>query len=133
VTDSGTLRQDDPSIPSEEDLYRNVLDTCLIREQVSGRFRLTSDTFRDRSEEISVNLSSLVTPAQSLSLGIPRHLGVVAITAGEARQLGQIVAKDPIPENPAHALICGHQTRSIRKQMAETARWVYPLDRNPLT
>ena len=133
MRDSGTFRQDDPSIPPEEDLYRNVLDTCIIREQASGRVRLTTDTFRDRRGEISVNLSSLATPAQSLALGIPRHVGVVAITAREARQLDQIVVRNPIPVNRAHALVCGRQTRATRRRMAEIARWVYPPDRNPLT
>lgn len=99
---------------------------------------LTSQVFSDPNGEVSVDRSSLMSPERCLAMGDVRHLGVVAVTAGQARCLDQIVVWDPCLDNPAHALICGKgaQTRKSRKRVAKDlarmARWIYPPDQNPL-
>ena len=125
-------RKDDPTIPDSEDLYRRVLAICIVTEQASGRKRLSSQTFADPFEEISVDLSSLISPVACLALGEARHVGVIAVTAGEVRRLSQVVVRDPLPEDDAHALICGKQNRALRKRLARMARWICPLGANPL-
>jgi len=49
---------------------------------------------------------------------------LVSLTAGQvrARQLG--VCASPQPDNPAHAYVFGEKTNSVRKYLAESARWV---------
>jgi len=134
VTESGPSRQDDRTIPNSEDLFRRIRTDCqIVTEQCSGNKRLSSQAFFDSHSQISVDLSSLISPAESLALGDERHMGVAAVTAGEARELKQIVVRAPIEGvNPAHALICGEQTKSVRKGLASKARWIYPPDGNPL-
>jgi len=64
-------------------------------------------------------------------------LGVVAITAGQAREFDQVIVRDPLTEdpalslteNPAHALICGK--KKAQRRLAAQARWVYPPGQNP--
>lgn len=132
-------REDDPRIPNSEDMYRRVIGDFVLRRQDSGSKVLSSQAFSDPYGEVSVDRSSLISPEGCLALGDVRHLGVVAVTAGQARQLQQIVVWDPIPENRAHALICGKRQETgsarkrIAKKLAKTARWVYPEDRNPFT
>ena len=136
-----TDRRDDPTIPDAEDLYRRVVEERIVTEQDTGRKRLSSQAFSDRRNEISVDLSSMISPEECLKLGLRfgsgPFRGVVAITAGQARDLDQVVVRDPIPEdparslpeNPAHALICGK--KASQRRLAARARWVYPPDQNP--
>ncbi len=49
--------------------------------------------------------------------GIP-----VALVAG----LGLQLVPDPLPDEPAHALVVGHKTQGTRRKMAKAARWVVP-------
>jgi len=140
VPESGPIREDDPSIPDSEELYRQILAEWIVREQSSGRQRFSSQTFADRNNEISVDLSSLTSPEACLGRGGARFIGIAALMASHARALGQVIVRDPIPaDNPehlpedlAHALICGPQPHSVRKRLAQNARWVYPADANPL-
>ena len=56
-------------------------------------------------------------------------IGLVAVTAGEARGLDQAVVRDPQPDDAAHALICGTQSRSIVRRLTNMAKWIrYPDD-----
>lgn len=143
MAEVGINRRDDPTIPNAEDLYRRVVTAWIVPDQAAGRNRLSSAAFDDSRNEISVDLSSMISPEESLRLGLrfgggPLR-GLVAVTAGQARDLDQVVVRDPIPEdpawslpgNPAHSLICGKQTKSIKKRLAAQARWVYPPDQNP--
>jgi len=144
VAEAGIDRQDDLTIPDAEDLYRRVVELWIFTEQATGRKRLSSQAFSDRHNEISVDLSSMISPAESLGLGLRFGSGpirgIVAITAGQARDLDQVIVRDPlpedpalsIPENPAHALICGNQKKSVQKRLAARARWAYPPEQNPL-
>jgi len=142
VPEVGTDRRDDPTIPDAEDLYRRVDEERIVTEQATGRKRLSSQAFSDRYNEISVDLSSMISPEESLRLGSRfgggPFRGIVAISAGQARDLDQAVVRDLIPEdparslpaNPAHSLICGK--KSAQRRLAKRARWVYPPDQNPL-
>ena len=56
----------------------------------------------------------------------------VAITAGLARELGQIVCKDTEPPNdPAHGLVIGKKTGSIANRFAREAKWIIPAESLP--
>lgn len=141
MAEVGIDRQNDPTIPDAEDLYRRVVEERIVTEQATGRKRLSSQAFSDPRNEISVDLSSMISPEGSLRLGLRfgggPFRGIVAITAGQARDLDQVVVRNPIPEdtarslpgNPAHSLICGR--KAAQRHLAAQARWVYPPDQNP--
>ena len=49
-----------------------------------------------------------------------------SITAGQVRTKNQTVFPDPLPEESAHANVCGPKPRSTRSWFAEQAKWVVP-------
>jgi hypothetical protein len=52
---------------------------------------------------------------------------LAAVTAGLARECGQGIARDPLPDQPAHALVFaqrGTKTKSVMRRLAKAARWV---------
>ena len=51
-----------------------------------------------------------------------------AITAGFARSLGQTVHPDPLPEEEAHAVVCGKKTKGTQRALVKQARWVQALE-----
>lgn len=131
-------RQDDESIPDSEDTYRRIVEDWVQLHAVTGKKYLVSAAFSN--EELSVDLSSLARPDETFGRATPEPLGVVAIAAGDARDCRQIIVRDPMPgdlargiqANPAHALIYGKKSKGIRRRLRDRARWVYPVDRNPL-
>ncbi len=50
--------------------------------------------------------------------------GLVALDIAELSELEQQVIRDPVPEEPDHALVVGKKTRPTRRQMAALCRWV---------
>ena len=50
---------------------------------------------------------------------------LASVTAGVARENQQCVARDPLPDEPAHGLVIGKK-RKASKNMAKAARWVIP-------
>ncbi len=52
------------------------------------------------------------------------NFGLVAFTAGLARECNQAVVRDPLPTEPAHALVVGKKTGSAKKRMCRGSRWV---------
>ena len=50
--------------------------------------------------------------------------GLVSIRAGEARSNNQTVCSDPLPDESAHAVVCGPKPHSVRRRFARNADWV---------
>ncbi len=123
----GSPRDDDPTIPDVEDLYRRLAKDWIVPDEVMGGVRISSAAFSDADSEISVHLSSLITPNDSLAYGGKSIVALAAVTAGDARSLEQAVVRDAQPVDAAHALICGRQPKSIRRKLRNLARWIrYP-------
>ena len=119
-----TPRPDDKSIPDAEDLYRRLAKDWIVRDTIMGGVRVSSGAFRDPNSEISVHLSSMITPDDSLAYGGAGIVALAAVTAGDARGLGQAVVRDAQPNDPAHALICGLQSKSVQRKLASLVRWI---------
>jgi hypothetical protein len=101
-------------VADADDLYRRIhFSQVKDGGPTSAAFKHT---------ELSVDLAKLTTPQQSLS-GHPSH-GLVSITAGHARSLGQEVVHSPLDVNLAHALVIGNKTLGIARNLARTATWV---------
>jgi len=52
------------------------------------------------------------------------NYSLAAVSAGLVRSQELGVAKDPIPSEPAHAVVFGKKSKSVRKTLARAARWV---------
>lgn len=50
--------------------------------------------------------------------------GLASLTAGLARRCSQGVARDPLPDEPAHAVVLGDKTGAVRKRFARDCYWV---------
>jgi len=107
--------QDDPTIPDAELLYRSIHPHHLKPDMVVSSAAFTSRT----NPHLSVDLGSLSTPQQTLAAH-DSHIGVAQLVTGTVRRLTPGVARDPLEDNPAHALII-HDftlTNSKRKEVA---------------
>ena len=85
------LDVDDPSIPHGELLYLRVPpDPHAVKHDAStGKWRPSSVNFKSRGNDtqpLSVDLSSIATPAQTRDRDQSRPFHVAAFTAGLARQ-----------------------------------------------
>lgn len=122
---------DDPSILNEEALWRRIPPGWVVWDHNRGTARPSSQAFRDDSDgsPMSVFLAAVM---QEIGRGpydaIAGHTGYALawMTAGLARRCEQGVARDPLPDEPAHGVVFGKKTRSARKTFAREAAWVIP-------
>ncbi|MBI1926000.1 hypothetical protein HYR99_17330 [Candidatus Poribacteria bacterium] len=114
---------DDKTIPDTEGLWRHINTTIkglIVKDPKTGQYRPSSAVFRDKSGEPSVDLASLTTVGKSLALK-PDFI-ITEIQAKIPREMGYAIVRDPQPDNPAHALICGRITKAHAREMAESAK-----------
>ena len=120
---------DDPSIADEAHLWRRVPPWHFIFDANLGRVRPSKAAFDDDEDgsPMSVVLADLVVASgrgpQHILTG-PDRFALAAITAGLARSKKQGVARDPQPDEPAHGLVFGKKTDSIRRAFAKGSEWV---------
>lgn len=50
--------------------------------------------------------------------------GVAELEVVAARNLDQDVVGDPLPENPAHALVIGDKPRRVKRALRDAARFI---------
>jgi hypothetical protein len=127
---------DDSSIANEWSLWRRIPLYHVIFDDNLRRFRPTSAAFDDDPDgsSTSVVLGELVFaggrgPNEVLA-GHP-NFALAAITAGFARSLGLAVVRDPLPFEPAHALLVGDKTKSVKRALAKAATWIVPPPTQP--
>lgn len=113
---------DDRSIENSDGLWRHIHPEQFTWDQQTSKWRPTSGAFIDRSGEMSVDLASLTTLAQSLAEK-PDH-SLVEVEAGILRKMGYVLVLDPLESNPAHTLICGRMTKAHARELSRLARWL---------
>ena len=112
---------DDASIPNDEELLRRVPPWCIVADQNrAGQKRASSAAFDD--PELSVDLASVRRArGEPLTATLAGHegFGLVFITAGVARAKQQTVSRDPLLDNPAHGIVAGKKTGSVRNHFRD--------------
>ncbi|MYD03817.1 MAG: hypothetical protein F4X21_02575 [Acidimicrobiia bacterium] len=99
--------------------YRLGRDEILWRRIHKDHFidgRITTAAFKD--PEMSVDIARLRV---EMSLTLADGVGVASFSSGLAYDNGQVVFSDPVPGNPAHALVIGNKPRSIRKAFCKAS------------
>ncbi len=101
------------AIHDSDDLYRRLAVNHFRRDGTvaANAFMLSSKSRRDRmlDPDLSVDLSQLTTPEQSLErVGKPDQ-GIGALKAKLPRDLGLVVEHTPKEDNPAHSSIQGNE------------------------
>ena len=117
--------EDDPSIPGDERLFRRIPSTWVAWDEL-GNATISSAAFKD--EELSVNIESVMQrdgrPPEDAIRDYAGY-GLAAITAGYARSLNQVVAPDPVPEEPSHGVVYGQKKRGgVGGKLRDGAIWV---------
>jgi hypothetical protein len=122
---------DDPSIEDAAHLWRRIPPLHVIYDNNLNRYRPTSDAFKDHpnGSPMSVFLAAVISrTGRTAEDALVGHEGYAlsSFTAGLARHLEQGVARDPLPEEPAHAVVFGRKSKSIRQKLSKQCTWVVP-------
>ena len=132
-----TAYTDDLTIGNDARLWRRIPPWHFVFDENLGKSRPSKAAFDDDADchPMSVVLAELVTasgrgPAHVLH----GHNGfaLAEITVGLARAKQQGVQRDPVPEEPAHALVFGNKTNSVKKTFATQCIWIVPPSDAPL-
>ncbi len=110
-------RTDDASIGNGVVLWRAFSELQIYLEP-DGTERPESWAFRDQTNEVSLFVAE-ETDLEWLHTLLP-GTRIASITAGDARECGFLVTRDPLPGQPSHALIC--PLAQTRKNKGENAR-----------
>lgn len=120
---------DDKTVLNDERLLRRIPAGWKVPDYTNNRWRISSAAFDD-SQDRSPTSVSLETQLVELGLPVTHPLvghdgySLAAVTAAAARQLGLGIQRDPLPTDPAHALLFGKKTDSVRKNLAKQSSWV---------
>lgn len=124
--------QDDDAIPDDAILWRRVPPYWVTYDENLGRERPSSQAFQDHRDgsPMSVFLADDCNGPDEALEGNEGFL-LVEFTAGDVRGLDprQGVVRDPLPDQPAHAHVCGRKTGSVKSTLAkDLATWVVGPD-----
>jgi len=122
--------QIDEPIEGAEILWRRLTPDWIKRAE-DGSVLIASAAFLDNIDgNVSVHIASLTSIADVLR-AYP-HCQIAAIEAQFVTERGFTIKRDPLPDDPSHALIkppVERRTRSVRKQYArELARGAKLVD-----
>lgn len=122
----------DEPIDGAEILWRRVTPDWIKRAE-DGTIILASAAFLDNIDgNVSVHIASLTT-IENVTKSFP-HCQIVAIEARVAIERGFTIQRDPLPDDPSHALIkppSEYRSKNVRKQYArEIARSAHLLNRD---
>jgi hypothetical protein len=122
---------DDPTILDEAELWRRIPPWHFVKDENRGQVRPSKAAFDNHPDgsPMSVVLAEMVTESgRGPAAVLTRHEGfaLAAITAGLVRTCEQGVTREPLSDEPAHAVVFGRKTDSIKKKLARGSRWIVP-------
>lgn len=120
---------DDATITDDSELWRRIHPLWVIRDENAGVVRVSSAAFDDSRDgsPTSVLLAAIVRESGRTDTDVLMDFGGYAfasLTAGEARRCNQGVARDPLPDEPAHAFLFGPKSKANKRCLARSAAWV---------
>jgi len=130
---------DDLTIPNEAQLLRRIPPRHFVKDENSGQIRPSSAAFDNHpnGSPMSVILADILAqtgrdPASAL-VG-HEEFALASITAGLARECGQGIAREPLPDEPAHAVVFGEKPKRVQRKLAKESQWIIPplQPRNPV-
>jgi hypothetical protein len=104
------------TIEPDDILYRRLPPSAVDGDRVTRAAFMTNGRY-DR--ELSVQLAKLLGSPQDCLRDRPRF-GVGAIAVADVIRLGFTVVPDPLPGDPAHALVIGENDKQIARALART-------------
>ena len=108
------------AIADDDALYRRLAPGHVDPD---GSVNSAAFKLRGRPDfSISVDLAKLTTPEEALARAPRPEFGFGVLLARETRALGFAIRPDPLPDNPAHALIEGPNDRAKCRLLANATR-----------
>lgn len=101
---------DDDTISDDEILWRRVPPSNVKFDNSGNLIGPKSSAFKEGDPPMSVDIASLSSVEQTLSGH--ENFQIAAFSAGQAREIDCKVVRNPLPENPAHALVIGSHKSS---------------------
>lgn len=122
---------DEPGVKDACELLRRIPPQHFVPDEKPGRLRPSSAAFDDDKygDPMSVYLQDVIRSEGGDCLRVlAGHEGyaLASITAGQVRTKNQTVSPDPLPEESAHANVCGPKPKSTQRWFAKQAQWVVP-------
>jgi hypothetical protein len=116
---------DDPTIPNDAELWRRIPPWHFVDDGNLGQIRPSSAAFEDHPDGSPMSVL-LAVEAGDPQRALAGHQGfaLASITAALARRLGLGVARDPRPDEPAHAVVFGRKNKRISRRLAMGSHWI---------
>lgn len=120
---------DDPSIEDGDALWRRIPPWHQVPDENRGGVRPSSAAFEDHPSGTPMSIhvaSDAVAQGYEPKDVLRGHDGfaLAAFTARAAREVGQRVAREPLPDEIAHGVVFGKKTRGVRRQLGRASEWV---------
>jgi hypothetical protein len=120
---------DDSSIADDTSLWRRIPPGWWVPDENLGRLRPTSAAFDDHRNgtPMSVLIEDVVlsTGRGPDDILAPfKGYAMASIRAGVARECSLGVMREPLPEEPAHAVVFGKKSKGVRAKLATNCEWV---------
>jgi len=114
---SPTQWADDSTISDDALLWRRIAPGNIRVNPQTGHETVSSAAFR--TQQMSVHIASL-TNTQNVLTNYPNDR-LAQFRAGDARAVGCFVVRDPLQNDPSHALVCRNDdhTQLLRKSQAK--------------
>lgn len=133
---SGGEFSDDPTIVDPEELWRRIPPRHFVFDENANAWRPSSAAFdNDQSgHPMSVVIeSTVIATHRGPNEVLAGHAGfaLASFSAGAARQFRQGIQRDPISEEPAHALVFGAKTKSTMRALAKSSHWIVKPETQP--
>jgi hypothetical protein len=129
---------DDKAIADADLLWRRILRSQIVLDQNTGRQRPSSAAFEDSPDGTPMSafwekLHRELGHNEADALRGHEDLGLASFAVKVARELGQGIQRDPLPEAPAHVLVFGPKPKkSVSRKLAAAAELiVMPPERTP--
>jgi len=126
---------DDPAIANDSELWRRIHPNWVVADRNRAVVRVSSAAF-DNSPDgspTSVLLAETMRETGKTADEVIAEFdgyALASITAGQARECEQGVARSPLLDEPAHACVFGDKTKPLKRCLARATRWVIAPSRN---
>ncbi|GJM23624.1 MAG: hypothetical protein DHS20C16_00390 [Phycisphaerae bacterium] len=118
---------DDPTIENDAELWRRVHPKLIVADENRNSIRVSTAAFNDPSMSVVLAKAVLESGRTARDVLVGREgFALTSITAGLARECNQGIARDPVDDEVAHAVVFGNKPRSVKKTFVRHSQWVIP-------
>lgn len=122
------MEEHDESVPQDATLWRRIPDRHWVDDGRGGK-RPSSAAYEDDPDgsPTSVTIAAESTVARCLDpvRALSSLFAVAQFPAKAATDKGLAVRRQPTAQEPAHALLIGNKTKSVRNHLVTNSTWAH--------